>query len=163
MERPSKTARKQEALSAQELGDKLVTLSAEQLAKVPLPEEIRKEVALARTITKHGGKKRQLQYIGALMRKVDTAPIREAVTALEEGDRRQVELHKLSQHWRDELVGGNDGLLGELALKMPEDERQQFQDLVTKARNERTKPAPSPSSSRMLFRFLFLRAAVLKK
>jgi ribosome-associated protein len=162
MERPSKSQMKRDALSAQELGEKLVNLAEDKLAKVPLPEDLLEAVALCRRITKHGGRKRQLQYIGSLMRRIDIAPISEAVQALEKGDKKQVELHKLAEHWRDELIGGNDGLFGQLSSGLSDEERRQLNDLVTRARNEKTKQAPSPALSRMVFRFLFRRMDALK-
>jgi ribosome-associated protein len=162
MERPSKSRMKRDALSAQELGEELVNLAEDKLAKVPLPEDLLEAIALCRRIAKHGARKRQLQYIGSLMRRIDIAPIREAVRTLEEGDKKQVEQHKLAEHWRNELVGGNDELYGQLSSGLSDEERRQLNDLVTKARNEKMKQAPSPTPSRMLFRFLFQRMDNLK-
>jgi ribosome-associated protein len=154
MEKTSKTERKKQALSAQELGEKLVKLSKEQLAKIELPEDVRNAVALAKTIKKHGGRKRQMQYIGALMRRCDTAPIQEAIRNIEEGDREQVELLKQVERWRDELLRGNDTLLGELLSKLPNAEQKQLTDLVAKAREELIKKNVLPAASRLLFRHL---------
>lgn len=155
MERPSKSQRKRDALSAQDLGKKLVMLPEDRLRQVPLPEDLLQAINLARKITKHGGRKRQLQYIGALMRRIDIAPISEAVHILEEGDRRQVELHQQAETWRDELISGNEELLRELSERLPDGEQEQLRELAANARNERLKKAPSPTPSRVLFRCLF--------
>lgn len=155
MEQISKTQKKREALSLQDFGEKLVKLPEEQLRKIELPEDVLKAVSLAKTITKRGALKRQMQYIGVLMRKIDMALIQEAVQNLEKGNRRQVELHKQAEHRRDELINGNDALLEELAKALPEAEQEHLKDIVTKARAEQVKPKPSPTPSRMLFRYLY--------
>ena len=57
----------------QDLGEQLVKLTPAQLSRVPLPDELLAAVRLARSITQRGGHKRQLQYIGKLMRQLDEA------------------------------------------------------------------------------------------
>ncbi len=79
MEYKSKTQRKKEALALQALGEKLLKLSPKQLEEIDLPEEIYDAVRFAKTTRKHGALKRQIQYIGALMRQIDPAPIQEAL------------------------------------------------------------------------------------
>jgi len=68
---PSKSQRKRDATALQDLGEQLVKLTPTQLSRVPLPDELRAAVRLARSITQRGGHKRQLQYIGKLMRQLD--------------------------------------------------------------------------------------------
>ncbi len=87
--RVSRTQKKKEALSLQELGERLVRLSDKQLKKIDLPENVLDAVKAAQAITKHTPRDRQLQYIGALMRKCDPVPIREFLDALEQGGRKQ--------------------------------------------------------------------------
>jgi ribosome-associated protein len=154
MERISRTQRKKQALSAQDLGERLVKLTAEQLGKIGLPEEISRAVTLARTIKKHGALKRQMQYLGVLMRKADCEPIQEALQNLEEGSRRQAELHKQVERWRDELLSGNDAAVDGILRALPGAVKEQLTDLVRKAREELTKKSPSPAPSRALFRYL---------
>jgi ribosome-associated protein len=154
MEKISKTRKKRQALSAQDLGEKLVKLTEEQLRKLELPEEVLSAVTLAKTIKKHGARKRQMQYIGVLMRRTDATPIQEAVQNLEEGDRRRAELHKQVERWRDELIRGNDALIEEIVRALPDAGREQLTDLVTKAREELIKANPSPAPARALFRYL---------
>lgn len=155
MEKISKTQKKKDALSQQELGEKLVKLTDEQLKGIDLPEDIYDAVMLAKKIKKHGGLKRQIQYIGVLMRKTDTMPIQDALQNMEDGNRRQVELLKQVETWRDELIRGNDALLEELARGQDETDRRQLTDLVARARQEATRKNPSPAASRLLFRHLY--------
>ncbi len=77
---PSKSQRKREATVLQELGEQLVKLTATQLNRIPLPEDLLAAVRLAQSITQRGGRKRQLQYIGKLMRQLDETDI-EAISA----------------------------------------------------------------------------------
>lgn len=72
---PSKTQRKREATVLQELGEQLVKLTATQLKRIPLPEDLLAAVRLAQSISQRGGRKRQLQYIGKMMRQLDEADI----------------------------------------------------------------------------------------
>jgi len=85
----SRTQKKKAALSLQELGERLVKLSDEQLKQIGLPGEVLTAVREAKTIKKHGPLHRQLQYIGALMRTYDPAPVREFLEALDRGNRKQ--------------------------------------------------------------------------
>ena len=79
---PSKSQRKKEVHALQDLGVELVALSDERLAALELPERLRDAVLEARHITAREARRRQLQYIGKLMRQVDAEPIRAALAAL---------------------------------------------------------------------------------
>ncbi len=154
METISKTRKKEQALAAQDLGEKLVKLTGEQLGKIALPEELLSAVTQAKMIKKHGARRRQMQYIGVLMRKIDATPIQEAIQDLEEAGRRQVEVLKKVERWRDELVRGNDALVEEIVSAVPNADKEQLTALVTKAREELIKARPSPAPARALFRYL---------
>jgi len=81
-ERPSKSARKRAAHAAQALGERLIGLREADLVKLPLPEELLDAVRAARRIKAHGGLARQKQYIGKLMRDLDTVAIEAALEDL---------------------------------------------------------------------------------
>ena len=74
---PSKTKRKEAMHELQAIGERLVELPLAQLVDVPIDDELRAAIREAKRITKHGGHRRQLQYIGRLMRDIDPAPILE--------------------------------------------------------------------------------------
>lgn len=78
----SRTQKKKEDRALQLLGEGLTALPPEQLATLELPEELAEAVAAARNIKSHGARRRQMQYIGTLMRHVDPQPIREALERL---------------------------------------------------------------------------------
>lgn len=74
---PSKTRRKQEMHALQDIGEQLVELNSKQLAELDLPEALMDAIVEAKRLRKHEARRRQMQFIGKLMREVDTAPIRE--------------------------------------------------------------------------------------
>jgi ribosome-associated protein len=80
--RPSKTQRKREMHELQDLGQQLTDLPPGQLRRIDLPERLREQIELARRITAREGLRRQLQYIGRLMRTADAEAIRARLAAL---------------------------------------------------------------------------------
>jgi ribosome-associated protein len=81
-ERPSKTRLKRQMHELQRLGEQLVALPSSQLARIELPEALREQIELARRITAREALRRQLQYVGRLMRDVDADAIRAALAAV---------------------------------------------------------------------------------
>lgn len=81
-ERPSKTQLKRQMHDLQRLGERLVALPSTQLARIELPEALREQIELARRITAREALRRQLQYVGRLMRDADADAIRSALTAV---------------------------------------------------------------------------------
>ncbi len=83
---PSKSQRKRVATALQNLGEQLVELTPAQLNRIPLPDDVLAAVRVAQTISQRGGRKRQLQYIGKLMRQIDDPDtIRVALRAVRPG------------------------------------------------------------------------------
>ncbi|HDN94625.1 MAG TPA: DUF615 domain-containing protein, partial [Nitrospirae bacterium] len=85
MEYISKTQKKKDATALQKLGEKLVKLSADQLADIDISEDLLDAVKEARNIKSHGALKRHIQFIGTLMRNIDSASIQEAIDEIESG------------------------------------------------------------------------------
>ena len=75
MEQKSKSQIKREMKALQKLGEKLLGLSPNQIKKIKIPQELKEAVLFAKTLKKHEARRRQLQYIGALMRNTDPEPI----------------------------------------------------------------------------------------
>jgi ribosome-associated protein len=152
----SKTRRKAAMHALQDLGEALVALEPRQLARlsgeVELPETLRDAIAQARTITAWGARKRQLQYIGRLMRDVDPAPIERWLAALAEGHAEGAARQHALERWRERLLG-DPGALDALAAERPGLDRPQLRALIAKARDERARGAP-PHAYRELFRAL---------
>lgn len=150
----SKTQKKKEALSLQALGERLVTLSEEQLKDIELPSVMFNAVILAKKLTRHGARLRQMQYIGTLMRKYDPQPVQDALQRMEQGNRGQSAEHRKIEMWRDELIAGNDLLIERFVLQFPLADRLQLAILVQKTREERALNDSALKASRSLFRYL---------
>jgi ribosome-associated protein len=151
-EKPSKTERKRVMHELQALGERLIGLNSEQLAAIALPENLHEAVEQARRITKHEARRRQLQYIGRLMRDVDPEPIREKLRAWDGVSTEETaRLHRI-ERWREELLG-NDGAIGALVHAHPGTDTQRLRALVRNAREERNSGRP-PRAYRELFRAL---------
>jgi len=153
MDFKSKTQKKKEALSLQELGVRLVKLPAEQLEDIELPEEIYDAVKFAKTLKSHGAHRRQMQYIGTLMRKIDPGPVQEALDNIEQGYYKRTLAFREIENWRDELIAGNETLIEEILVKCPDADRKQIALLVQRAKKEKEHNNP-PGASRALFRYL---------
>lgn len=149
---PSKSRRKADAHALQALGAELVALNRNQLAQVDLPESLRDAVEAAQRISAHEGRRRQLQYIGKLMRNVDAAPIRAKIEGWKSVSVEEtVRLH-LIERWRDRLVDDATALQA-LASEFPQADLQQLRTLIRNTQREREQGKP-PKSYRALFQIL---------
>ena len=150
---PSKSQRKREMAALQDLGTELVDLAAAELARIPLPDRLSEAIAQARAITSHGARRRQLQFIGKIMRDIDPAPIRAALEKIRQHSARATaELH-LIERWRDRIIGEGQAALNEFSGQYPGADRQRLRQLMLNARKEQERSLP-PKSSRALFRAL---------
>ena len=149
----SKSQLKREMNALQELGEELVNLSTKDLTKIPLPEDLADAICLARDIKSHGGHKRQLQYIGKLIRNIDAEPIQQALNAIHlRGRQSTTRFHKIEQ-WRDRLINEGNEALNELIALHPQAERQRLRQLMLNI-NKESKQNKPPKSARNLFRYL---------
>ena len=148
----SKTRRKKAMAALQDLGAELVKLPAEQLARIEMPDSLREAVVDCRTITKHEGRRRQMQYIGKLMRDIDATPIAEQVAALHAPSKRQTALFHVAEKWRDELLAQPDAA-ERFVREFPEAELKALRVLVSAAGEER-KTGRAPKHARELFHYV---------
>ncbi|MEQ1772694.1 MAG: ribosome biogenesis factor YjgA [Burkholderiales bacterium] len=149
---PSKTQRKNDAHALQTLGAALVALNRERLSQIDLPESLRDAVLAAQRITAHEGRRRQLQFIGKLMRNVDPAPIQARLDEWNSVSKEQIaHLHHI-ERWRDRLLA-EPGALGELATEFPHADLQQLRTLIRNTQREREQSKP-PKNYRALFQSL---------
>ncbi len=134
-DRPSKSALKRLAHDQQTLGEALAALSDAALAAVPMAENLRDAVAEFRRTRSHEGRRRQMQYIGKLMRDADLEPLREAVAGAQLGRAHDaLALHRAEQ-WRGELVADDEALTRWLE-RHPQTDLQQMRALIRNARKE---------------------------
>jgi ribosome-associated protein len=152
--RPSKSARKREADAAQQLGERLIGLKDSDLATLELPEKLLDAILLAKRITSRGGLARQRQYIGKLMRDIDTAPIEAMLGARTRATAIDAERHKRLEAWRTRLLREGTPALDELMKWRPEADRKSLQALMDKATGAKVDPGSREAASRALFRAL---------
>jgi len=131
----SKSAIKQKMHELKALGDKIVALPDAQLNLLPLDENLRDAVLLARKITKRGGLKRQLQYIGKLMRNIDPEPIETVLNNIENAHLQDNNAFHLKEQWRDELLSGGNDKLTEFYNLYPETDLQRLRQLIRSYKN----------------------------
>ena len=132
----SKTRRKRQMREVQDLGAALVLLTPAELARFDLPEALREAVAQCRTITKHEARRRQMQYIGKLMRHVDPEPIARQLAGLQAPSKQQTALFHVAEKWRDELFA--DPLAIErFEREFPHADNHKLRALIEAARAER--------------------------
>lgn len=148
----SKTQLKQQMEALQQLGATLVELPIDKLRQIELPESLRDAVIEARKITAHGGRRRQLQYIGKLMRQVDPAPIQEKLDQWNGHHAAETaRLHQL-ENWRKRLIE-DDQALAEFLDAHQHADIQRLRTLIRNARKEAAENKP-PKNSRELFKVL---------
>lgn len=148
----SKTKIKQQMQELQDLGETLVELPIDKLRQIDMPERLLDAVLEARKITAHGGRRRQLQYIGKLMRTVDPTPIQEKIDQWNGNHAAETaRMHQL-ENWRKRLIE-SDEALSEFLQQHASADVQHIRNLIRNARKEAAANKP-PKSSRELFKVL---------
>jgi len=149
----SKTRKKKEYKELQALGEQLVTLSKERLNQIDIPEELLEAVIDAKAMSKKEAKRRQFQYIGKLMRKIDPAPIVKTLNTLNQGDLESKLTLKKIETWRKKLKDGNNKLIEEILASCPQADRLKLTTLAKEAQIE-AETGKSTKAARILFRYL---------
>lgn len=154
---PSRTQQRREALAVLTLAGQLIELQPSRLAKLDLPDDVRREIDITRRMTAHGAKKRQLAFLAKVMRRYDDADF--AAVRAELGENREKQrqetaaMHRL-ESMRDRLVAEDEGALSELIAGHPQVDRQRLRSLVRQARIEKDTPNKPPKAYREIFQLL---------
>ncbi|HEY3075651.1 MAG TPA: ribosome biogenesis factor YjgA [Burkholderiales bacterium] len=148
----SKTRRKKEMHELQALGVALVELPESQLATMQIAEELREAVLEAKRIKSHEGRRRQLQYIGRLMRDVDPVPLRAQLDALTGYSAQEAARHRRLEALREKLLADDEALTAYISEHAGAD-LQALRTLIRNARREQ-KEGRAPRAFRELFRVL---------
>lgn len=150
---PSKTQLKREMTSLQEMGERLAELKPpSRLNQLGLPELLVTAINDYRRFNKWEAKRRQMQYIGRLMRDIDPAPVAAQLDAWSHSSRESVAGFHAAEKWRDRLLAETNSLEA-LILEHPSADRAKLAELVGRAHAERESGKP-PAASRLLFREL---------
>ena len=148
----SKTKRKQQMLELQDLGEELVALSKDALKKTPMSDELREAIKEYQRIPTHGAHRRQMQYIGKIMRNEDTAPIIEKLKQLKGSSTAATALLHRIERYRTEMIA-NDAAITQFLADFPAVDAQPLRALVRNARKEAEQVKP-PKAYRELFQLI---------
>ncbi|MCH8180148.1 MAG: DUF615 domain-containing protein [Proteobacteria bacterium] len=151
--RPSKSALKRESHELQTLGKQLLEMPDSRLDDIPMPERLRDALADYKKTKSFEGRRRQLQFIGKVMREVDAEPLREAVAEFQLGHARNALALHQAERWRAELLSDDKDALTRWAEAFPGTDLQQLRALVRSARKDAAE-VPEKRSGRA-FRELF--------
>lgn len=151
-QRPSKTQRKREMSELQSLGAELAALAPERRARIELPEALRDAIDHLGRIASREARRRQMQYIGRLMRTVDAEAIRAALGRATGQSKEAVALMHRCERWRDRLLD-DDTALTEFLGEHPHADAQRLRSAIRAARRERNAGEP-PRHARALYRGL---------
>lgn len=153
---PSRSQQRREALEVLELARQLSELTAQQIARLPVPERLVPHIDETRRIPSHGAHKRQLQFLAKQMRREDDETleaIRDALDSSGESARLETAMLHRAEAWRDRLMADGDAALTELLDEYPNADRQHLRQLARNAHEEKLRNKP-PHAFRELFREL---------
>ena len=136
---PSRNELKQQMKELQDLGEAVAALPVDRLDKLKIDDRLRDAIDELRRTRSFEGKRRQLQYIGKLMKSEDPAPLREAVASFRVGSATDTLALHQAEYWRDQLLAGDDALQ-KWVEAYPATDIQQLRSLVRSARKEKLEP-----------------------
>lgn len=154
---PSRSQQRREALAVLALAGQLMELPPSRLAKLDMPEDVRREIDITRRITSHGARKRQLAFLAKVMRRYgedEFAAVRAELGENREKQRQEnAVMHRL-ESMRDRLIAEDENALSELINEHPQVDRQHLRSLVRQARIEKETPNKPPRAYREIFQLL---------
>ena len=151
-DRPSKSQKKRDAHALQDIGTQLVALSAEQLKRIDMPDTLRIAIAEAQRTRSHEGLRRQMQYVGKVMRGVDTAPLIDALDVIRGLSAEAIAREHMLERMRERLMA-DEQVLGDIAAQWPGADLTRLRTLRRNALREREQNKP-PRAFREIFREL---------
>lgn len=151
---PSRSAKKRESLAQQALGEELSRLSPQEVQALDLPSDLAEALALYARLRDHEGRRRQMQFIGRLMREADTAPIRAAIDQRKETSAAATAALHRAEQWRERLIEAPEAELDDLLRSLPRpgaaDSNAEADTDQTEEQPRQGKKAPSTDDLRKL-------------
>ncbi|HSW92813.1 MAG TPA: ribosome biogenesis factor YjgA [Gammaproteobacteria bacterium] len=149
----TKSALKRHMDALQKMGETLVHLSDTELRKIPLENPLLDAILTARSLKSHEAKRRQLQYIGKIMRNVDVEPIQLALEKVQNKSQAgKAQFHQI-ERWRDQLIAEGDVALEKFIEQYPDADRQHIRQLMRKAQQD-VKKQKNTGGETELFRYV---------
>lgn len=151
--RPNKSQLKRESNALQKIGEDLISLKSDDLNSMDLPDELADAIDAARKIQSRSGLKRQRQYIGKIMRQIDSDAIKTQLDKIKHKHDTGTAAFKRLEKWRDRLLDNDKTALTEIIEYYSNIDRQHINQLVRQANQEKQKDKP-PAAARKLFKYL---------
>lgn len=148
----SKSQLKRDSQALQDMGGKLVEMPIGQLTKFELPENLKDAIYEARRLKNREGKRRQLQYIGKLMRTADISFIQDTLDKMDHQSQTYRQHFQQLEDWRDRIIGEGTPAIEALIEKYPDADRQQLRNLQRQASRELDNKGTT--ASRKIFAYL---------
>ena len=149
----SKSQRKRDMLALQKIGESLIKLTKEQLATIDLPDNLLTAIQHMKSITSNEAKRRQLQYIGKIMRQIDPESIKQALKCIEFIHEKNTAQFHHTEEWRTKLLIHGDDALNSFLVDYPKVDRQQLRQLIRNAQQDR-KNNKNTGAEKALFKYL---------
>jgi len=126
----SKSQLKRDSQAIQDLGKRLASLSAAQLARIPLDEPVLEAIALAHRIqNKRSALKRHYQFLGKLLRARDTEAIFAALHEIDNESQHSIQKHHRAERWRDRIIDQGFDAIEALIVEIERADRQRLRQL----------------------------------
>lgn len=156
---PSKSSIKREAERLKKIGEKLLELSDTQLESFKLDDRLAQAIAEGKRIKSREGLRRHKQYIGKVMRDMDTEALEARLQEIENAHTLNTRAFHELENLRDELIKGDNSAVGAVIERFPGVDTQKLRQLVRNAKkeqqaNDRSQDKPETAHARKLFRFL---------
>ena len=150
----SKSQIKREMQALQDLGKRMLDLSNDQLATLPISDTLKTAIEESRRIRQNEAKRRHLQYIGKVIRQEDDPEeLERQIDAFDAGSVEHTRRHHLAERWRDRMIAEGDSAVGEFLDYCTTADIQHLRNLARNARRDAQKEKPT-GQSRKLFRYL---------
>lgn len=154
----SRTQIKQQALALQALGERLTSLTKDQLATVPMSDALRAAIEECQRIKpRTSAMKRHMNYVGRLMRSENAEELEQAMNRFSAGSQAHTAMFHKLERWRDRLIQGGNNELQAYIDETPDADIQHLRQLIRNAKKEAEKGL-SPAAARKLFKYLRERA-----
>jgi ribosome-associated protein len=150
---PSKSQVKRDCHQLLDVGDTILKLSHEDRNSLDLPAELEEAISTALKIKSRSGLKRQRQYIGKLLRTIDSESIQTQLNKILHRHDTNTAQFKRLEKWRDKLIDNDKETLNEVIAQHPDIDRQHINQLIRIANQEQKQDKP-PAAARKLFKYL---------
>lgn len=149
----SKTQRKKDCDTMQEIGSRMIQLNHEELSQIEMDDELRRAIEEAQRMKSHGALKRQRQYIGKIIRGLDADTLSAQLDkVLHKHDIHNAEFKRLEK-WRDSLLEDGDQAINGFIEHYPLTDRNHLRQLVRNAHREKKANKP-PTAYRQIFKYI---------